>query len=181
VGSWRSYGTAALDGVLLGQRAHTIRELLDLPGLAPLPLRPALAIDPAESADLSRLRAAGWIWDEPSRAAGTPSGYRRYLRRSRLELGFAKSGYVTSRSGWLSDRTAAYLACGRPAVVTDTGLGRGLPVGEGLLTYTDTASAVTALETVLADEAGHRRAARAFAERHLDARRVVGELLERTC
>lgn len=181
VGHWRSYGTAHLDGVTLGQRAHTVRGLLDLPARAPLPVRPALAIDSGDAADQRLLAAAGWQLSDPSRAAGSPARYRRFVQASRLELGFAKSGYVTCRSGWFSDRTAAYLASGRPAVVSDTGTGDLVDFGEGLLTYCDVDEAVAALESVLRDEQRHARAARRFAEQHLDARIVVSGLLERTC
>jgi hypothetical protein len=181
VGHWRSYGTAFLDGKPLGQRAHTIRRLLDLPAAAPLVVRPALGISPDEIPDLERLADAGWTWSDPAAVAGDPASYGAFIRSSRVELGFAKAGYVTSRCGWFSDRTAAYLASGRPAVVTTTGLDDALITGEGLLTYGTTEEAVAALQAICDDETRHRRAARAFAEQHLDGRCVVGDLLERAC
>ncbi len=40
---------------------------------------------------------------------------------SKAEFGVAKHTYVSTRSGWFSDRTECYLAAGRPALVQDTG------------------------------------------------------------
>ena len=63
-----------------------------------------------------------------------PARYRDYVQRSSAELSPAQGIYVDTRSGWFSDRTAAYLASGRPAVVQDTGQDL-VPTGEGLLTF----------------------------------------------
>ena len=115
---------------------------------------------------------------DPVEAAGTPQRYGDFLRGSQAELGLPKSGYVVSRSGWFSDRSACYLASGRPVVAQDTGFSRFLPTGEGLLAFDTAQEAADALERVAADPAHHRRAARALAEEHLDARRVLGRLIE---
>jgi hypothetical protein len=63
----------------------------------------------------------------------------------RAELSIAKSGYVKSHSGWFSDRTACYLASGKPAVVQSTGFERRLPPGEGLFAFTTEQEAVDAI------------------------------------
>jgi glycosyltransferase involved in cell wall biosynthesis len=100
------------------------------------------------------------------------------VQGSWAELGVAKSGYVVSRSGWFSDRSACYLASGRPVVAQDTGFPAHLPTGEGLLSFTDVDGVVAAGERLAADYDHHRRAARTLAEEHLDSDRVVGRLLE---
>jgi len=81
------------------------------------------------------------------------------------------------KSGWFSDRSGCYLAAGRPVVMEDTGLGRHVPVGVGLLTYTDLKSAVQCLEAVQQDYARHAAAARQFAREHLDSDRVLTRVL----
>jgi glycosyltransferase involved in cell wall biosynthesis len=100
------------------------------------------------------------------------------VRGSKAELSVAKSGYVNSRSGWFSDRSACYLASGRPVVAQETGFSDFLPAGEGLLAFTTTAEAADAVAVVEADPARHGRAARELAEEYLDARKVLPRLLE---
>jgi glycosyltransferase involved in cell wall biosynthesis len=90
----------------------------------------------------------------------------------------AKHGYVVSHSGAFSDRTAAFLASGRPVVVQDTGFSEVLPVGEGLLPFTTPDEAVAALESVLRDPSRHQRAARAVAEAHFDSDVVLRRLVD---
>jgi hypothetical protein len=178
VGHWRSYGPVTHDGLHYGQRAHSARRLLTLASRSPLPLRLALGISPDETADLVALREHGWRLEDPYRVAGSPSDYRSFVRGSTAELGIAKSGYVDARTGWFSDRSACYLAAGRPVVAQETGWSAVLPSGAGLHAYADVDGAAAALEAVLADPVGQAQAAHAVARDHLDARKVVGRLLE---
>jgi glycosyltransferase involved in cell wall biosynthesis len=90
-----------------------------------------------------------------------------------------KSGYVVSGSGWFSDRSACYLASGRPVIAQDTGFGRRLPTGLGLFAFSTTDEVVQALEELDRDYERHRVAARALAFEHLDSDRVLASLLER--
>ena len=90
----------------------------------------------------------------------------------------AKAGYVDSRCGWFSDRSACYLAAGRPVVAHDTGFGRFLPCGDGLLAFSTAAEAAAAIERVRSDYEHHRQASRALAEEHFDSDIVLTRLLE---
>ena len=74
---------------------------------------------------------------------------------------------------------ACYLAAGRPVVAADTGFDDALPVGEGLLAFTDAGGAARAIEDVRGSYERHARAARALAEEYLDSDRVLSSLLER--
>jgi hypothetical protein len=177
VANWRSYGSVFWDGETLGQRAHSFRAFMGLPALTAVRLAPALAIDAAEVEDLAALRRSGWELLDPSNVASTPGDYRRFVRNSIGELSIAKSGYVRSRSGWFSDRSACYLAAGRPVVAQDTGFGVALPVGDGLLSFSTPEEAADALERVAADPAHHAAAARALAADFLDAHLVLDGLL----
>jgi hypothetical protein len=179
VGNWRSYGSIERRGVFYGQKAHAMRRLFDLPALTSRALLPALAIHPNERADLHELRRHGWRIGDPALLADTPERYRRFVSGSLAELGLAKAGYVDSRCGWFSDRSACYLAAGRPVVAHDTGFAKALPVGEGLLGFHTAAEAAAAIEEVCADYDQHRSAARQIAERHLDSTVVLNRLLER--
>ncbi len=179
VGNWRSYGSVEYGGVRYGQKAHSVRRLLELPRLSPAPLLPALAIDPGERDDLQALRAHGWRLADPAAVAATPDDYRRFVSGSKGEVGLAKAGYVDACSGWFSDRSACYLAAGRPVVAQDTGFRCALPVGEGLLAFDDAHAAARAIGDVCGDYERHRATARAIAEERLASGVVLGRLLER--
>ena len=178
VANWRSYGSTECDGVAYGQRAHSFRAFFDLPRRTAVALAPALAIDPGEIDDLAALAAGGWSLVDPSVVARTPRAYRRFVRSSRGELSIAKSGYVASRSGWFSDRSACYLASGRPVVAQDTGFGRCVPTGAGLLTFSTLDEAAEALARVDADYARHAAGARQIAIDTFESGRVLTDLLE---
>jgi hypothetical protein len=178
VGHWRSYGSIEHGGIHYGQRAHSLRELIELPRLGEARFQLALGIHPDEVDDLAALRANGWQLLDPDVVAGSPAGYAEFIRGSKAELSIAKSGYVASRSGWFSDRSAAYLASGRPVVAQETGFSEVLPVGEGLLAFSTSGEAAAAVAAVERDPARHARAARAIAEEHLDARKVLPRLLD---
>jgi hypothetical protein len=177
VGNFRGYGSIADGDVLYGQKAHSLRPLADLPTRTQERFLLALAIHPDEQRDLQMLRANGWQLVDPAVVAATPDDYRSFVQGSKAELGVAKSGYVLSRCGWFSDRSACYLASGRPVVAQDTGFALHLPTGKGLLPFADADDVVAAVDAVNADYEGHRRAARELAEEHLDSDRVLGRLL----
>lgn len=181
VGHWRSYGSIWREGVRYGQKAHSLRELIELPRRVPGRVELALAIDPGEVDDIAALDDNGWELRDPAEVAATPDDYRRFVQDSWAELGLTKSGYVTAGSGWFSDRSACYLASGRPVIAQDTGFGRRLPTGAGLLAFSSTDDVVAAIEELDRDYGAHRAAAREVAVEHLDSDRVLGSLLERLC
>jgi hypothetical protein len=105
--------------------------------------------------------------------------YRDYIRRSRGEFSVAKQLNVRLATGWFSDRSACYLAAGRPVIVQDTGFRSTLPTGAGLLAFQTPDEAVEAVQSVVADWDLHSAAARRIAERYFAAKWVLAELLDR--
>jgi hypothetical protein len=97
---------------------------------------------------------------------------------SRGEFTVAKEQYVRLHTGWFSDRSACYLAAGRPVITQDTGFGKYLPTGRGLFSFTTMEEILAALDAVNSDYERHARAARAIAEEYFAADAVVGRLLE---
>ncbi len=177
IGHWRSYGSIEYEGIHYGQRAHSLRKLIELPQRAGGRFELALGIHPDEVDDLDSLRRNSWGLVDPDTAAGTPDLYATYIRASAAELGIAKSGYVTSRSGWFSDRSACYLASGRPVLAQETGFSAVLPVGEGLMSFTTLAEAIAAVEEIRGRPEHHRKRARQIAEDMFDSRAVLRGLL----
>jgi hypothetical protein len=179
VASWRGgYGRLEYDGVLYGQKAHAFRALADLPARVPVTLEVALAIDDSDAADRTLIEAGGWHVVDPRSVAATPDAFRRYVQGAAGEFSPAQQIYTDTVSGWASDRTARFLASGRPAIVGSTGLDGHLPLGDGLLTFTTAQEAVSAIEEVQAGYAAHCDAARSLAESHFASDRVLGRLLD---
>jgi hypothetical protein len=179
VGHWRSYGSVEYEGIRYGQRVHSFRELMELPRRASARFEVALGIHPDERRDIESLGAHGWNLIDPMTVAPTPDRYREFVQGSKAEIGIAKGGYVACRCGWFSDRSAAYLASGRPVVAQDTGFPRFLPTGDGLLAFATLQEAAERVEEVERGPARHSAAAREIAVEHLDSDRVLGSLLER--
>ena len=127
------------------------------------------------------LRAHGWQTVEGMPATRDVSSYRQFIQDSYAEFSVAKHTYVTTRSGWFSDRTECYLAAGRPALVQDTGWTAHLPHGEGLLPFSTIEEAEEGLRRIDADYDRHAAAARAIARDHFDAGVVLRRLLEVAC
>ncbi len=128
--------------------------------------------------DLVRLREAGWSLVDPHQVAASPEAYRAYIAGARAEFCCPKPVYVDTRTGWFSDRSAGFLASGRPVLMQDTGLDGHLPTGAGLLTFTDLETAVAAVETIEGNYAAHAMAAREFAKEHLAATKILGAMIE---
>ncbi len=108
----------------------------------------------------------------------TPWSYQRYLSGSRAEFTVAKHGYVVSNCGWFSERSANYLASGRPVITQETGFSRFIPTGEGLFAFSNMDEAVAAIEAVESDYERHCKAAREIAEEYFDSRKVLTKLLD---
>lgn len=172
--SWSPRKPIVYEGVEYGQKDVEFWRIAALPSRS----RTCLEIALGGRAPYDRITAAGWKIADAAAVTATPSAYRDYIGRSRGEFSVAVNLEVKSRSGWFSDRTAAYLATGKPAVVQDTGFSDDLPCGEGLFAFRTIDDAAGALEEIERDYRRHCLAARRIAEEHLDARVVVQRILD---
>jgi hypothetical protein len=179
VGHWRGpFGPVEIGGQLMGLKVHEFRRFLDLPARTGLALEAALNIHSADAKDREAFRRHAWRLTDPAAVAGDPSAYRDYILGSAAEFSAAQGMYVGTNSGWFSDRTACYLAAGRPALVQDTGFGRTIPVGEGLITFRTPDEAAAGAVRIAQEYDRHCRAARVVAEEYFDSDRVLGRLLK---
>lgn len=149
---------------------------LDLPARSGRALALALACDDEQV--LSRLRSHGWAVSDALALTRSIDDYRSFVAGSRAEFTVAKDQNIRLRSGWFSDRSACYLASGRPVITQDTGFADVLPTGEGLFSFRTMDDVLRAIDAVESDLDRHRRAARAIAEEHFAAERVLVPLLE---
>jgi hypothetical protein len=177
IANWRGYGSIDGGGVRYGQKCHSLRELMTLPAQSGAEFRLALSIHPNEVTDIAALHENHWKLLDPIDSCGTPAAYQRFVRSSKAEFGFAKSGYVRSNCGWFSDRSLCYLASGRPVVTQETGYSNFLPTGVGIVPYRTLEEAASGVSAVERDYDAHARAARQIAETHFDSDRVLSALL----
>ena len=179
IATWRGdSGPIEYEGRTYGLRLHSFRDLLPLPGRSDQEFRVALDIHPLETSDLARLAEEGWIVEDPLVVAADPAAYRDFIAASRAELMVAKTLYTDTRSGWISDRSACYLASGRPVIASDTGFGATIPAGEGLLPFSTVDEAAAGIDRIASDWKRHARAARELAEEWFDSDRVLDRLID---
>jgi hypothetical protein len=173
---WDSYPALEYEGRSFGMKSESFGPFLDLP--SELPECFELALGSAD-APRSLLEKMGWGLLDPRIPTRDPWTYQEYIQGSKGEFSVAKEAYVSSRSGWFSERTCAYLASGRPAIVQDTGFSDWLPTGLGLMRFSDKAEAVAGIEKINQDYRRHCRAARELVGDYFEAGRVLLELLAR--
>ena len=134
-----------------------------------------LALSGCDGDDKALLEEHGWKVRHALDLS--PDAYRQYVTRSRAEFTVAKDQNVRLRSGWFSDRSATYLAAGRPVVTQETGFSNILPAGEGLLSFSTLEEAVDAVQRINTDYERHSQAALAVARECFNYDVVLPRLL----
>ena len=175
VGQWYWHNNLEIDGETpdLSKRAK-FEPFLTLPKLVPA-ARMELAVNLGEGnvAERARLEALGWHLRDPHAVASSPAVYRRYLRGALSEFTTIKGVDVRWRTGWVSDRAAAFLATGRPVITEDAGVGRYLPAEGGFMEVGTLDAARAAVERTLRDWPALSRQARACAEECFEGTRTL--------
>jgi hypothetical protein len=177
VGNWRQPWRV----VRLGSETYRWSKHLEFSKFLEVPARTGarfeLALGQYTADDKKTLESKGWLVCNAPAFTMDLDAYRDYIAGSRGEFTVAKDQNVRLRSGWFSDRSATYLAAGRPVITQDTGFNNVLPTGEGLFSFTSLDDVVEAVEKVNGNYAGHRRAARDIARAYFDADVVLSQLL----
>ncbi len=194
--NWTSYAPLEFEGKRYGQKDVEFRRFIELPGrVEGTEIEVALSRTehlewegstedlPADQnakrmSPRDMLACAGWGVVDANQVCASLDAYRNYICTSKAEWSVAKQIYVEARPGWFSERSACYLAAGRPVVVQDTGFGSVLPVGEGLLSFQCLDEAVEAVRKVEANYERHAAAARDLAKHYFDSDLVLGRFVE---
>lgn len=153
-------------------KQRELEALVGLPRLTGATMEIAANGDAPES-----LARNGWRTRSAFSVSTSPQAYREYIASSAAEFSVAKDLYANTGSGWFSERTACYLASGRPAVLQDTGFSKRLPVGTGLHAFRGGEEAAAGISRVLENHPSECARARSIAEQYFDAPKVLGELL----
>ncbi|HEY5742180.1 MAG TPA: hypothetical protein VIS99_06530, partial [Terrimicrobiaceae bacterium] len=178
IATWRNRNK---DIVWQGEKYYWTKDrefarFIDLPNRRPAKFELAVVVD-AETERL--LRSNGWSLVDSLPISTDVNKYRAYIQRSRGEFTVAKDQVVRPITGWFSDRSACFLAAGRPVITQETGFSKYLPTGKalfGFLTMDDILAAIDAIES---DYLGASRVAREIAAEYFAAEKVLSSLMER--
>jgi hypothetical protein len=176
--TWRNKGK---DIVYRGETWYWTKDreflkFIDLPRRRPGPFELAASV---EEQTRLLLEANGWRNVPSVPLSQDITRYREYIQRSRGEFTVARDQYVRANTGWFSDRSACYLAAGRPVITQETGFSKFLPTGKGLFGFRSMEDILAAVDAIESDHEGNCRAAREIAAEYFAAEKVVGSLLER--
>ena len=178
IGQWYWSGAVEVDGEFPDlSKKYAFEQYLDLPKRVPnAKFDLAMHMNP-DDPERERLRRRGWHIVDPHRVARTPASYRRYLASALGEFTAIKGVDVSWKTGWLSDRAAAFLAMGRPVVTEDTAAAKYLPRASGFHFVGNLEGAVAAIEDLLANWPRRSREARDCAVTVFDSARNLRKIL----
>jgi hypothetical protein len=152
-------------------------KFIDLPAKSGHTFELALACSDENA--LSLLRSHGWRVSDALPLTKDIFPYREYIESSRGEFTVAKDQYARLCTGWFSDRSASYLAAGRPVITQETGFSKFLPTGKGLFGFSSMDDILAALDKISADYEGNCRSAREIATEYFGADKVIEDLIAR--
>jgi hypothetical protein len=198
--NWTSYKPLVYSGRTYGQKDVEFQRFLNLPRkIAPVAIEVAFSRtehlewqtrDESPPVELTKVACGpkwtrrnllvqnGWNVVDAIQACGDLDTYRHFIQSSKAEWSVAKNAYVIGQPGWFSERSACYLAAGRPVIVQDTGFSEVLPVGDGILSFNTLEEAEAAIRKVEENYCRHSEAARSIAETYFDSNKVLCRLLD---
>jgi hypothetical protein len=125
----------------------------------------------------NQLRENGWKVRDAFSFSRDLDAYRDYIRGSKGEFTVAKEQNIHFRTGWFSDRSATYLAAGRPVITQETGFSNVLPTGEGLFPFSSTTEVLAAIDAINSNYERHCRCATAISQDYFSHDIVLTKLL----
>ena len=178
IASWDNHGKDIEYGgsTYLWSKHVNFLKFLDLPHARPGACF-RMAILPPDDGVRREVEGGGWCLTDPRPISADIDSYRDFIAGSRGEFTVAKDIYVSTRSGWFSDRAVCYLASGRPVLTMATGFERLYPIGGGLFPFATRDEALAAIDAIAGDYRRHSRAARELAREYFDGEGVVGTML----
>ena len=173
--TWNAFkGPLIHKGVEYGSKGEEFESIMELPTHLDGKFKIAIG---GKTAPNNRLQKSGWTVLDGPKATLTPESYQKQLLSSRGEISTAKNVYVALKTGWFSCRSACFLAAGRPVVVQDTGFSDILPVGKGIVAFTDLSEAVEGIKNVESDYTLHSQIARQLAVTEFGYETVLNRFL----
>ncbi len=179
IGQWYWGGAVEVDGAFPDlSKKFAFEPYLDLPKRIPEAHFELAMNITADDPERARLNKRGWHIVDPHRVAHTPGRYRRYMAGSLAEFTAIKGVDVAWKTGWISDRAAAFLALGRPVITEPTGAEKYLPSENGFRFVRGADEAERAVKLVLRDWARLSRQARNCAAEIFDSAKNLRNILD---
>jgi hypothetical protein len=172
---WKSYAAVKNHGVSYGLKAESF------PIIDNIPLKSQSKIEIAVGGDgvpRKELLKKNWLLVDPMEVSKEPWIYQRYIQQSKGEFTVAKQGYVISNSGWFSERSACYLASGRPVITQETGFSEWMETGVGVLSFESEEQALAAIDDVNSDYNTHCKKAIELAHEYFDGEKILKQLIK---
>jgi hypothetical protein len=163
-----------------GQKDVELEKIVELPErFLDVPFEMAVAGCVKDDLDHRWLTDKGWQLSTDLKCINDSMGYYvDFIKNSFGEFSVAKEAYVKANTGWFSDRSACYLASGKPVVVQDTKWSKSIPSGKGLLSFTCLDSALEAVREVTGNHKAHSTAAIEIANEYFDSAKVLSHMLK---
>jgi hypothetical protein len=177
IANWAGYGELQHRGKTFKPKYSEFVRFAELPQRTPQPLELCMKNYDLHDSRIQDLVKNGWSLRNATKQIDSLEAYRLYISNSRAEIGIAQNAYVQAHSGWFSDRSAHYLASGKPVLAQATGFEDHLPTGAGLIPFTCLDEAVQGIEEINANYKRHCEAARQIAVDYFDYRKVLPEML----
>jgi hypothetical protein len=178
IGQWYWGGAVEVNGAFPDlSKKFAFEPYLDLPKRIPEGYFELAMNIKADDPERARLNKRGWHIIDPHRVARTPGRYRRYMAGALAEFTAIKGVDVAWRTGWISDRAAAFLALGRPVITEATGAEKYLPVENGFRFVRGVGEAESAVKLVLRDWARLSKQARNCAVEVFDSAKNLRNIL----
>jgi ATP-binding cassette subfamily B protein len=178
VGSWRQVwrDVTFRNEVYSWSKHHEFRKFLSLPVMTGA--RFELAMAALDDEDRALLTGNGWAVLDPQDVSQGMDSYREFVSSASGEFTVAKDQNVRMRTGWFSDRSATFLAAGRPVVTQQTGFSNVIATGTGLIGFSTPEEAAEAVRAVRSDPKAHSRAALDIAREHFSSDVVLKSMLD---
>jgi hypothetical protein len=177
IGNWRQQWRNVVfrGGTYTWSKHVEFLKFIDLPARTTQPLE--IALSRYTEQDKKMLEQKGWKTRHALDFSMDMDAYADYIAGSHGEFTVAKDQNVRLRSGWFSDRSATYLAAGRPVITQETGFSNILPTGEGLFAFSTMGEILAAVSAINLDYGRHRHAAQEIARNYFSHEVVLGNLL----
>jgi hypothetical protein len=177
IGNWEQPGREVhfRGEVYHWSKHYEFLKFLDVPGHTGPVFELALASYNED--DKRLLESHGWRVRDALSISRDLDPYHRYIAGSRGEFTVAKDQNIRLRSGWFSERSAQYLAAGRPVVTQETGFSNVLPTGKGLFGFSTMDEILAAVDCINSDYARHSNAAAEVAREYFNYDVVLPRIL----
>ncbi len=172
--NWQSHEPIEFKGRKFGQKDLEFVKFMNLPAKVAVPMEVAVS---GKNVPDTQLQQSGWNIRDAQEVTLSFDSFREYVSASKGEFSVCKNVFVATRSGWFSDRSAAYLASGRPVILQDTGFSTHLPCGRGLFAVQTAEEAALAIEAITEDYDSHSKWAKNISREYLEATTVLRKFL----